>query len=524
MRVLVIGASGIIGQHMAISVPDGLDATFTRRRGDGFLYQSLDVTSDDLTARLDVIKPDVIVNLAGENNPDVVERDPIGCALTNCWPVERIAEWCRDEDRHFVQVSSQAALDPVGEYGKQKHAAELLAQTVGVSYDWRGYCIIRPSFVLGIRPFPAIGRENPAERMLSGIETKSVNDRLFTACFVWDVARVIWEAVQTRPRGETWNVGGVDGISRHGVALNLGCNTDAVSHDELLAQGYCQRPMDTTYREFHGTRTDISEGFARLRREFDDRKADTLAYRSKEIAAFFRIPHEQALAKLASGFRELHPAVNHDFRTANPQTDDELLAWYRGTESYIWELTSYHCDAGFNYGGMVRGIIERLKQNGVQSVICLGDGTGDLTLACDAAGIAATYHDLRFSKTAQFAEFRMDLRGSAAKVNETSTFTPPVVDVEYGAVVSLDYLEHVPNVEEWAAFVYASLKPGGIFVAQNAFAIGSGPDGSIPMHLACNDRWEKDWDPMITRLGFVQLSPQWYQKPPVDVWPARVDA
>jgi nucleoside-diphosphate-sugar epimerase len=495
-----------------------LEVIFTRRRGDGLLYQSLDVTADDLIARLDALRPDVIVNLAGENNPDVVERGD--AEAVNLMAPMRLSEWAAINGAHFVQVSSQAAVDPVNQYGEQKRGVEEFLGGIPAVTNWT---IVRPSFVLGIRPFPAIGRENPAERMLAGKETKSVNDRLFTACFAWDVARVIWESVQQQPKGSTWNVGGVDSISRLGVAQHLGCSPEPVSHDELIAQGFCQRPKDTTYREFHGTRTEISEGFARLRREFDDRQLDTLAYRSKEIAASFRIPHEQALVKLSSGFRELHPAVNNDFRTANPQTDEELLAWYRGTDSYIWELTAYHCDAGFNYGGMVRGIIERLQQNGVQSVICLGDGTGDLTLACDATGIAATYHDLRFSKTAQFAEFRMDLRGSKCKVNETSTFTPPVVDVEYGAVVSLDYLEHVPNVEEWAAFVYASLKPGGIFVAQNAFAIGSGPEGSIPMHLACNDRWEKDWDPMLTRLGFVQLSPQWYQKPPVELWPARLE-
>jgi len=520
MRVLVIGASGIIGQHMAISVPKGLEVIFTRRRGDGFLYQSLDVTAEDLIARLDALRPDVIVNLAGENSPDAVERDPVAAGQVNAYAVERLAVWCKDNGAHLVQVSSQAALDPHANcYGLQKFAAD------GIALEHRG-SIVRPSFVLGIRPFPAIGRENPAERMLSGKETKSVNDRLFTACFAWDVARGIWEAVwtQTQPKGETWNVGGVDAVSRLDVARHLGCSPEPVSHDELIAQGFCQRPKDTTYREFHGTRTETAEGFARLRREFDDRQTDMLAYRSKEIAAFFRMPHEAALAKLSSGFRELHPAVNADFRAANPQTDDELLAWYRGTDSYIWELTAYHSDSGFNYSGMVRGILERLKQNGVQSVLCLGDGTGDLTLACDAAGIAATYHDLQHSETAQFAEFRMDLRGSKCKVNETSTFTPPVVDVEYGAIVSLDFLEHVPNVEEWAAFVVASLKPGGIFVAQNAFAIGSGPDGSIPMHLACNDRWEHDWDTMLTRLGFVQLSPQWYQKPPVEAWPARMEA
>src|SRR4051812_12455514 len=94
MKVLVIGASGIIGQHMTISVPECVDAMFMRRKGDGFLYQSLDVTADDLVQRLDSLMPDVIVNLAGENSPDVVERDASGHALANTCAAETLAVWC----------------------------------------------------------------------------------------------------------------------------------------------------------------------------------------------------------------------------------------------------------------------------------------------------------------------------------------------------------------------------------------------------------------------------------------------
>jgi hypothetical protein len=60
--------------------------------------------------------------------------------------------------------------------------------------------------------------------------------------------------------------------------------------------------------------------------------------------------------------------------------------------------------------------------------------------------------------------------------------------------------------------IYAALRPGGWLMCQNAFACGSGPDGSIPMHLARNDRFEKDWDPLLLSIGFVQESSNWYRK------------
>lgn len=519
MKVLVIGASGIIGQHLAISIPAGVEATFTRRQGDETFYQSLDITADDLISRLDALNPDVIVNLAGENSPDVVEQDTEGTSAVNVVAALRLADWCVANDKFFTQISSQAATDPLNLYGRQKYAVEVVLES---SRDLRR-CIVRPSFVLGIRPFPAIGRHNPAERILSGMETVSVNDRLFTACFAWDVAQVIWEAVQQQPQGKVWNVGGVDSVSRLDVARYLGFNSIPVSHDELVAKGYCDRPLDTTYATFHGTRTDVADGFARLQSEYSERELDKLPYKAKEVAAFLRIPYPQALSHLTRGFHALHDAVSDDFRASNPQSEADLLAWYRCTETYIHELTFYHCDPGFNYSGMLRGITERLRDSDTHLTLCLGDGTGDLTLACTKSGMDATYHDLQGSRTAQFAKFRRMLRGCRATEQMTSTFTPPPppppIGPAYDAIISLDYLEHVPNVEEWVTFVHASLRPGGIFVAQNAFAIGSGPDGSIPMHLSCNDRWERDWDPLLSRLGFVQLTPQWYQKPGTAEWP-----
>ncbi len=90
---------------------------------------------------------------------------------------------------------------------------------------------------------------------------------------------------------------------------------------------------------------------------------------------------------------------------------------------------------------------------------------------------------------------------------------PDSLDRTFDAVVSLDFLEHVPNVEEWVRFAWKVLKVGGLLVAQNAFGMGSGPDGAMPMHLATNDRFEKDWDPYLSSVGFEQLASQWYVKP-----------
>lgn len=240
----------------------------------------------------------------------------------------------------------------------------------------------------------------------------------------------------------------------------------------------------------------------------------TAEQRAKELAQFFGMSEADALAKLNLGFGYHHAEVTADWKRANPQTDDEILEWYRTTDSYVWELSSYHLDENFNYRGQCAGIAESLLVKSVNRVLCLGDGIGDLSIWLRGAGMDAVYHDLAGSRTAQFAEMRTKMylgewRAALQNGWMASTANPESVD----AVVSLDYLEHVVDVERDVRAIYAVLRPGGWLCSQNAFACGSGPDGSIPQHLARNDRFEKDWDPYLFSLGFTQLTSNWYRKP-----------
>ena len=264
----------------------------------------------------------------------------------------------------------------------------------------------------------------------------------------------------------------------------------------------------------------------------------TIEQRALEIARFLAKPYEFCLARLKQGFGYLHGQVAQDWRNANPKTDDEILEWYRNTEAYIWELSAYHLDPGFNYEGMLTGVSESLRAKGVQMVLCLGDGIGDLTLRLAMDGFVPTYHDLAASQTAFFALNRLidntewrDLDIWGIPVNKrqrhgrrfsytvahslTSGWEPDgaFTHAPFDAVVSLDFLEHVTHVEAWVRAIYAALRPGGWLMAQNAFACGSGENGSMPMHLARNDRFEKDWDPLLLAVGFRQESSNWYQKP-----------
>lgn len=530
MKVLILGASGIVAQHMRLCAPQSVETVWVRHHADP-ITSGIDLESaTQLRAILEGTKPDVVVNLAGESGVDVVDQDPLRYRRINIDVPRELADWCFANGARFIQVSSQAVFRgdyppyvdhdeqcPVNHYGRQKSSAEVRASIAdGV--------IVRLSFILGIRPLPHVGRMNPMESMMAG-QSPQVDNRHFSPLWAWDAAELMWDAVLTAHPGEVRHCGIAQRWSRYDIAKLVNPAVRPCKHEDF--HGLALRPLDTTYSNSLYIR-DIRTGL-------DYMNLQAASDRATELALFFGMRLDAATEKLAQGFGPLHNAVTDDFRAtfqSREETPDEakLLDWYRKTEAYIWELSAYHEDAGFNYGGMCEGIATRLKSAGhdgrpgvlnTSAVLCLGDGIGDLTLTMHRAGFNAHYHDLAGSRTAEYAQYRFWRQtGSALNVNYhmTNDFKPVGsksrwTDTGFDAIVSLDFLEHVTDVAAWVEAIYAALNPGGLFCAQNAFACGSGPDGAMPMHLAGNDMYETEWDPMLRRIGFIQDSSNWYIKP-----------
>lgn len=513
MRVLVFGASGILGQHMLLNAPAGVKVFPFRHAADG-LFGGCDLADKQaIVGTVNRIDPDVILNFAGESN-----TDSPGDGHINIDVPRFLAQLCDQRRLRYVHISSQSvfsgdeapygsdsALKPINEYGRQKQQAEIEVQ------KFKRWTIIRPTFVLGVRPVPRSGRLNPAEQALAGKSPALVSDRWFSPLFAEDAAHLIWRAIQLDEMGQTIHLGIPKRVSRYDIGKALGVPCRPVSHDSF--KGIAPRPVDTTYDTATARHLmSWEDGINVCKRQWRSRLMRDLEDKAVEIALFLGITKEVALDRLNRGFGYQHNEVAADFRRAPRSDDASLLEWYRQTESYIWELSAYHADAGFNYRGMCAGIAERLKAAGAERVLCLGDGVGELTLSLREAGFDAVYHDLAGSRTAEFANFRFWRHHLEGESQCTEGWDPKFTG-EFDAVCSMDFLEHVTSVEDWASEITRVLKPGGLFCAQNAFGIGSGENGSMPMHLAVNDRFEKDWDPLLFGMGFSQESSNWYRKP-----------
>ena len=252
MRVAILGASGIIGQHMRLCIPAGVDPIWMRKdECPGYL--NLDLSDAGETLRfLNRQMPHVIVNLAGENSPDKVEKNPERFYGVNAELPETLAKWCREKYRRLVHVSSQAVfggekppyfwdsrVSPINEYGFQKAEAEQRVREIG------GRVVIaRATFILGIRPFPDCGRKNPVEQMLSGEQPYQVQDRWFSVLFAHIAALRLWKLAFENPGGVV-HLGIPGKTSRYEIARKLGRKVEAANHSDF--PGLAPRPRNTAY-------------------------------------------------------------------------------------------------------------------------------------------------------------------------------------------------------------------------------------------------------------------------------------
>lgn len=273
MTSLVLGAAGIIGQHMRLQ---NEDAKFVRQNpGIGYIVADLS-RFDAVKELLEKHRPTTIVNLAGMNDVNTVERQSHMYTNINIGLVWWLAEWCDNNNAHLIQVSTQAVFDgndapyrpdskqsPYLLYGAQKAEAERIA------WQHTNTTVARVTFVLGVRPNPNTGRLNPLEAMFRMDKQLQVNDRWMSVSFAKDVAEDLWKLVATQPVG-TVHLGIPERVCRYDIAklANPTAQITTVSDDDF---GGPRRPLDTTWAHGSLHRMSLIEGIEDARKDWEAR-------------------------------------------------------------------------------------------------------------------------------------------------------------------------------------------------------------------------------------------------------------
>ncbi|KAL6635399.1 hypothetical protein ACP70R_028070 [Stipagrostis hirtigluma subsp. patula] len=275
-RVLVVGGSGYLGQHLLAALaaaPDRLDVAFTHHREAPpqrllDALPSLRAFRADLRSGdgLDAIsasfgQPHVIVNCAAISVPRACEMDPDGAMATNV--PSSLVNWLLsfgNENSLLIHLSTDQVYEgvksfykeedetlPVNMYGKSKVAAEKF-----IVQNCSNYAILRSSIIYGPQTISPVSKSLPIQWMDSvlsqGQQVEFFNDEFRCPVYVKDMVAVVfsltktWLSVSMAPDFKVHdadgkkvqillNVGGPDRVSRLQMAE---CVADVRGYDHSI--------------------------------------------------------------------------------------------------------------------------------------------------------------------------------------------------------------------------------------------------------------------------------------------------
>ncbi|WP_254279303.1 dTDP-4-dehydrorhamnose reductase [Haloarcula marina] len=240
MNLLVIGASGLVGQNVyKIAQDAGHSVTGTFRSDSNFGDVKLDKTNRDRVESLIQDKqPDAIIDTAAFHDVDACEKQRSLAWEINVNGTWNVAQAADSVNAHLIYLSSDyvfrgdpneapysedAAVSPLNYYGQCKYAAEQAVKVAETS------TIIRPSVIYGN------GSTNFAtwaiNQLRSNNEISIVEDQVSTPTYAPDLARICIQMVIDRIAG-LYHASGPTQLSRYKftclIAKKFNLNTDLV--------------------------------------------------------------------------------------------------------------------------------------------------------------------------------------------------------------------------------------------------------------------------------------------------------
>ncbi len=152
-----------------------------------------------------------------------------------------------------------------------------------------------------------------------------------------------------------------------------------------------------------------------------------------------------------------------------------VLDHYQATEQYIYESSMF--DAVAEQQWCFEQVRRACTQFRRTPVLDFGGGAGGLALSL--AGVPCDYADIP-GRTLDFARWRFERHACPVRVLDA---TEPLPAGAYQAIVTLDVLEHLPDIRATLGRLAAALAPGGWLITKSTFA------GGDPMHLPQNLRY-----------------------------------
>jgi len=142
-KILITGASGLLGSRLFPFLKINNFNVFSQAKNNNADYQFDLTNSNDVTKSLNVLRPDIIVNLVAETNVDLCESDPNLSMVMNIRTVENLASWIKNYHHgcFLIHISTDHLYDESGlnseenvvirnNYALSKYAGEIAASSV----------------------------------------------------------------------------------------------------------------------------------------------------------------------------------------------------------------------------------------------------------------------------------------------------------------------------------------------------------------------------------------------------------
>ncbi len=210
MKILLLGAAGQLGRHLALVLPEyGQLVTSARRPGPGIDRPCDLARRPTLEAQLDEIAPEVVINAAAWTDVDGAESRREEALVMNRDVPGVLARWCARSGARLIHYSTDYVFDgrrreplketmetcPVNEYGASKRAGEEAILASGA-----GALILRTSWVFSVLPgnfFSAVFR-----RAREGQPLSVVDDQMGNPTWAGALARATGRCLERFPQSQ----------------------------------------------------------------------------------------------------------------------------------------------------------------------------------------------------------------------------------------------------------------------------------------------------------------------------------
>lgn len=218
MRILIVGASGLVGSHVtveAIRRGHGTTGTFRHFPVDGL--RRLDLADESTTrALLHEVRPDWVVHAAGWTWVDGCEKDPARAHLENAEQPAALARLCREARARFAYFSTTYVFD--GEAGPYRESDQPSPINIYAAAKWAGEQAVQRE-LQGEALIPRVicvwGREEQRKNfgyqvikaVREGRPLRLPSDQAGNPTWAGDIAAWLLDLIEAGERG-VWNLVG----------------------------------------------------------------------------------------------------------------------------------------------------------------------------------------------------------------------------------------------------------------------------------------------------------------------------